>query len=73
MTIQYSIYCILLCLLCIAGFIAQGLQIDPQLFRFLVKMTAFQAQRPGCIGDVMVVPFQFSKDDLAFESLHSLR
>ena len=41
MTIQYRIYCILLCPLCIAGFVAQGLQIDPQLFRFLVKMTAF--------------------------------
>lgn len=73
MTIQYSIYCILLCSLCIAGFISQGLQIDPQLFRFLVKMTAFQAQHPGCIGDVMVVPFQFSKNHLALESLHSFR
>lgn len=73
MTIQYSIYCILLCSLCIAGFISQGLQIDPQLFRFLVKMTAFQAQHPGCIGDVMVVPFQFIENYLALESLHSFR
>jgi len=54
MTIQYSIYCILLCSLCIAGFISQGLQIDPQLVPLSCKMTAFQAQHPGLHGDVMV-------------------
>ena len=71
-TIQYSFYCILLRFMWIAGFIAQGLQIDPQLFRLFVKVAAFEPEHPRRIGHVMMVLFQFSEDHLALKALYSL-
>jgi hypothetical protein len=71
-TIQYSFYCILLRSMCIAGFVAQGLQIDPQLFRLFVEVAAFEPEHPRRIGHVMMVLFQFSEDHLTLKALYSL-
>src|SRR5438876_9164751 len=71
-TIQYSFYCILLRSMSIVGFIAQGLQIDPHLFRLVVEVAAFKPEHSRRIGHAMMVLFQFSEDHLALKALYSL-
>src|SRR5262245_7695421 len=51
---------------------AQSGEINPELFRFLVQMAAFEAERPGSFGDLIVVPFQFGEDYFALETLHAI-
>src|ERR1700687_4500753 len=46
-------------------FAAQGLQIDPHLFRFLIQVTAFQAKGFRGYAHVMLAALQFRKDYFA--------
>ena len=51
---------------------AHGAQIDPQLFRFLIQVTALQAKSFRGQAHVLMAALQFRENHFALERLHAI-